>query len=443
VFDEEEKKLAKWKETIEKTDVPQDELELAIKQGFQRAKSVPKVKKRPYVKRGVWSAIVAAILLITVVTSIRVIPAFANAVASIPGMEKVVALIKDNKGLQAAIDNEYYQEINVSNESSGVKITLDGAIADEMNMVLFYTIEFKQNHKSDFFNGVRINGENGEDLKWGGISNKYADDYHTNKKSTNSLEIDFQEPLGTNNVVLEFDIIEGSGETETIKLPFTVDLSEMQSKKYELNEEIIIDGQSIMIKDVTISPVRTSIKVIYDTANTMEIFGFEDLEIVDEKGKIWSSIVTGTTASSTEAKPNEVIYYLQSNYFEKPKNLYLKFHKLMAMDKNEAYVLIDTNNKQIIKQPKDVRFSNLTIVGDYLSADFRGEQNFFHSPLSSSFSDLNKNTFRLLSWSGSPNGEIESTLGMDMPMEDYKSPVRFQINGYPSYIEGDAEIKIK
>ena len=91
VFDEEEKKLAKWKEMIDKTDVPQAELELAIKQGFQRAKNAPRVNKRPYVKRGVWSAIVAAVLLITVVTSIRVLPAFANAVASIPGMKKIVA----------------------------------------------------------------------------------------------------------------------------------------------------------------------------------------------------------------------------------------------------------------------------------------------------------------------------------------------------------------
>ena len=105
------------------------------------AKNAPKVKKRPYVRRGVWSAIVAAILLITVVTSIRAIPAFADVVASIPGMEKIVALIQDNKGLQAAIDNEYYQLLNHSIDKDGVTLTLDGAIADEQEMITFLYCE--------------------------------------------------------------------------------------------------------------------------------------------------------------------------------------------------------------------------------------------------------------------------------------------------------------
>ena len=158
MFDEEEKKLAKWKEIIEKKDVPQDELELAIKQGFQRAKNSPKVNKRPYVKRGAWSAIVAAILLIALVTSIRVIPAFASAVASIPGMEKIVALIQDNKGLQAAIDNEYYQQLNQSIEKDGVTLTLDGAIADEQEIVIFYTLKGVKDGE-EF--GVNTSGFNG------------------------------------------------------------------------------------------------------------------------------------------------------------------------------------------------------------------------------------------------------------------------------------------
>ena len=49
--------------------------------------------------------------------------------------------IQDNKGLQAAIDNEYYQLLNHSIEKDGVTLTLDGAIADEQEMIIFYTVK--------------------------------------------------------------------------------------------------------------------------------------------------------------------------------------------------------------------------------------------------------------------------------------------------------------
>ncbi|WP_203248008.1 DUF4179 domain-containing protein [Sporosarcina beigongshangi] len=444
MFKDEEDKLRKWKVEIENAGVPEDELEVAIRQGLQRAQQVAKpLKKRPVIKRGVWAAVVAAILLIAFATSIRVSPAFANVVASIPGMEKIVALIQDNKGLQSAIDNNHYQEIGVSGESSGVKVIVDGIIADKMNLVLFYTIKFKENHKSDFINHVRIKGANGEDLKWGGISQNYAVNFHDSMVSTNSLEIDFQEPLSTKNVILEFEINGGNGETEVIKLPFTIKMNDVESKRYVLNEEVNVNGQSLTIEEVTISPVRTAIQVRFDPENTMKIFRFEDLQIVNEKGKVWSSIANGTTASSDGEKPNVVIYYLQSNYFEKPKQLYLKFGKLMALEKEEAFLVIDTDRIQILQQPKDARFSNLTMLDNHISIDFRGEENFNHYPFSSDFYDANNGYFYFPSRSGGPNGELESTLVMEMPKESYKSPVKFVIAGYPSYIEKDVKIKIK
>ena len=195
----------------------------------------------------------------------------------------------------------------------------------------------------------------------------------------------------------------------------------MESKRYALNEEVIVNGQSMTIEDVTISPVRTAIQVRFDPENTMKIFGFEDLQIVDEKGKEWSSIANGTTAFSDGEKPNVVTYYLQSNYFENPKHLYLEFGKLMAMEKEEAYLLIDTDKREILKQPKDARFSNLTVLDNNISIDFRGEENFIHYPFGFDFFDANNDYYSISSTNGSPSGEIESTLGMEMPEEQYKN----------------------
>lgn len=443
MFSKEEKKLREWKETIENTAVEQDELERAIMKGFQRAKNVKQVKRSPYIKRSIWSVVVAAILLITLVTSIRVSPAFASAVASIPGMEGIVALIQDNKGLQSAINNEHYQEIGVVGESSGVKIVVDGIIADEKNIVLFYTIEYRQNHRSDFIERIQIKGAKGEDLKWGGISHNYADDYETSMVSTNSLEISFQEPLLTKDVVVEFEIIGGYGETEIIKLPFTIELDNSESQRFTLNEEVIIEGQSMSIVDIVIDPVRTAIQVQFNPNNTKEIYGFEDLQIVDEKGEVWSSIENGVTASANDYEPDVVTYYLQSNYFEEAQKLFLQFNKIMAMDKSEAYILVDTEKEEILKQPKDARFSNVSVIDNEMRMDFQAEKDFYSFPLMLDFIDNDDHLFEISSWSHGRNEALASTIMLELPKKKYNNPIRFEIMGYPSYIQKSVEIKIK
>lgn len=443
MFNEEEKKLEKWKEKIEETTVEQDKLEQAIMKGFQRAKNVKQIKRRPFVKRSVWSAIVAAILLITLVTSIRVSPAFASAVASIPGMERIVALIQDNKGLQSAINNEHYQEIGVVGKSSGVTIVVDGIIADETNIVLFYTIEYKQNHRSDFINAYHIKAADGEELKLGSISHNYADNYDTSMVSTNSLEINFQEPLSTKDVVVEFEVIGGYGETEMIKLPFTIEIDDAESQTFTLNEEVIVEGQSMKIIDIVIGPVRTAIQVQFDPNNTKEIYGFEDLQIVDETGEVWSSIENGITASSSADKPDIVTYYLQSNYFEEAQKLFLQFNKIMAMDKSEAYIIVDTEKEEILQQPKDARFSNISIKDGEMYIDFRGEKDFYHFPINLDFQDDHGQSFEISSWSTGPDEGVEQKIMLGLPNEKYKNPIKFGIMGYPSYIRKDVEVRIK
>ena len=46
----------------------------------------------------------------------------------------------------------------------------------------------------------------------------------------------------------------------------------------------------------------------------------------------------------------------------------------MAMDKDEAFLFIDTHNEKIIKQPADNRFSNLTVNGKFIDIDLLGEE---------------------------------------------------------------------
>ena len=446
MFNEEEKKLEKWKEEIKKTEVTENQLELAIKQGFKSAKTKQQIRKRPYVKRGVWSAIIAAILLITLVTSIRVSPVFASAVASLPGMERIVALIQDNKGLQSAINNEHYEEIGVSGESLGIKFSLDGAIADELNMVLFYTMEFKKGHQNDLIDRFELTDSDGKELEWNSISHNYDEDFDSSMKSTNSIEIEWQDPLIVEELLLKVHIVEGNGEKGVIEIPFITKMGDTESKKYRLDKEVLIAEQSMIIENVTISPVRTAIQVRFNSENSMEIFGFEDLRLVDERGKVWSSIINGVTSSSRN--PNVVTYFLQSNYFEEPEKLFLQFNKLMAMDKDEAYILIDTEKEEIIKQPKAEHFKKVTMENGYLSSgkdfvriDFKGMNGFYQQPFTH-YIDANGKSFDIMASTNNNLEEPNAQIGIELG-GPYKNPIKLPLSGYPSYINGDVKIQIK
>ena len=49
-------------------------------------------------------------------------------------------LIAHDRGLAEAVRNDYYQPIGASQTLDGVTLTVDGVIADESRLVLFYTI---------------------------------------------------------------------------------------------------------------------------------------------------------------------------------------------------------------------------------------------------------------------------------------------------------------
>ena len=439
---EEERKLKKWKEEIEKREVPDDRLEKAIQIGFETAKR--NNKKRAIIKRSIWSTAIAAILMLAFVTSIRVSPAFANAVSSIPGFSGIVELIQDNKGIQMAIENEHYQIIETTGETEGVKVTLEGIITDETSLIVFSKIENNKKHPKRYLTRYRILATDGKE-----IPNDQSFGTAWNQKNdllaTNTTEIKFKGPVPTEEMILEYRFADDIGDDqviETIQIPFKVELKPVKRENFAVNKTVVVDGQKIHIHSITIGPIKTAVEVEYDTENTKKIFGFEDLRIVDEKGEVWSGIKNGSTASWSEDSP-VISYFLQSNYFRDTDHLFLQFNKLMAMNKNEAELIIDTEKQGIVKQPKDNRFGNLKMYGPYMEIELRGGKDYHHDPFSTIYDADGKELHIKSSSFILKNDDEIIKIGIDLPNENYKNPLRFPLYGYPSYIKGDVKIKIK
>ena len=359
MFNEEEKKLRKWKSEIEKIDAPEVRLKEAIENGFNRAKKVLPLKQRTRYKRGIWSAVIAAILLLTLVTSIRVSPAFASAISSIPGMEKIVELIRYDKGIVSAIENDYFQPLQLSSEKDGVTFTVEGVIMDDDQMVVFYTL--KGDYEDIGWEEFKLFDQNGRELPVGVSSYwVYGNEQKSSEKSSN-ITIYFYNKEQGNDFILKGTL---GSELKPIEfeIPFTVEEIVKPIEVFTVNETFIIEGQEITIRKVEISPLRVGVHFQTTPSNTKEVFSFSDLRLVNENQEAWTTIVNGEGSRGT--KDEERVVYLQSNYFEKPKELFLKFNKIQTLNKDEAYVLVDLDKKIILEQPSDKRFKEVTIEND-------------------------------------------------------------------------------
>lgn len=437
MYKNEEEKLNDYKNSYEHISIPESALNDAILAGFQKAKS-EKVKKHR-VKKWLVSFTVAALLLIGFGSSIRMSPAFAGYVSTLPGMEKIVELISDNKGLLSAIENDYYQKLDMVEEKNGIKVVLDGVIADDQGLVVFYTLHSKEREKELSIESANIISLDGQQLNpvitYG--NHDYSEEGKTSHSGT--LEYYFEKPIKSRQFKIEVEVKGASEE----KFSIPIQLKNVQvAKTYELNKTIHIEHQKIEIKDVKISPLRAAVHVKMDAKNTKKILEIEDLRLVDENGETWGKIINGFSASVISA--DETIIYLQSNYFREPKELYLMMNKIQAIEKDQAYLIVDTEKKQIIKQPAGNRISEVRVNGDEVSFIMNTGQEHHYFP----FGGILDGNGEVIDYREAYSTDTEDKgvveVGVIIPeLHAQKNPISLELRFFPAWIEGNAKVKIE
>ncbi|WP_176547236.1 DUF4179 domain-containing protein [Bacillus sp. AFS053548] len=439
MFEKEERELKNLKEKYENVDIPLDEIDEAIQIGFQNAKEVKMITK-PKRKFRIWSIIAAAIFLFGILTSIRVSPTFADYLTKVPGMEKIVEMVRmsDDKGLLSAVENNYAQKIGTSQEKNGINVTIDSVIADEQDIVVFYTINSKSKQKNFEIKSAYLKPSNGEELpdhslSFGDTVNEVGGQY------TSTVEYDFNEPYEQQDFNLELSI-KNEKQSAQFSIPLSIKKHEKTNQIYELNKTVMIEGQKITIKKVTIYPLRVAVQVEMDPSNSKKILDFSNIKLVDQNGEVWSKITNGTTAKNIS--DNERIVFLQSNYFKNPKELYLVINKLQAVDKDEDYILVDTDKQQILKQPKGNFVTDFKKDGNDLTFTLNTKKEFHYSLVGSIF-DANGKEVQTSSGSTEYHDGGKQIEGITISSQNYTNPLKLKLAFYPVYIKGDAKIRVK
>lgn len=452
---EQEKILNRLKAEYQNITIPENIDDFIIKGMIK----YPKKSKVYHVARFASIAVVIALLMLSV--SVRFSPLFADYLQDVPVLKYIVKLVNYDKGLKAAVENNFIQGVSVSDEHDGIKFTVDSIIVDEARMIVFYTIENNSQYNYLDMREARFTDKSGKNLE-AGISYGFFYNKPNIRKIQDNIKASFIQTTVIPDIVhmyVKFNQRNDLDSTKGTSLPYIwqvdipIDKSMFENLKqvYNVDKTIEVENQKITISKATVYPTRIAVDITFAEENSMKIFNFENIKITNAKGETLSTITNDVTASFVD--DNHMVLYFESDFFNNPENLYLHIGSIRALEKDKTGVVVDLNTKNLLKAPddrlrlKDIsKSSGKTTISFLLSGDQFLENQTRYSVSSSGVYDKNGKELKILEMSNSYstggedfNQEIQITLEGN----HLDSPIKVILNDYHSRIKGDFIIKIK
>ncbi|UJF34195.1 DUF4179 domain-containing protein [Paenibacillus hexagrammi] len=460
-----------------------EKVDAAISEGIWQAQ-MKQMHGRKLVRRRIGGLAAACLLFAACLFTIRVSPVFAAMVRDIPGFERFVDLISHNmdKGIQLAVDHDFVQPVQVSDEHDGVKLTVQGIIADDARMVMFYEIELPDQVKGTTVQldqpslldasgqpllasiGFNYPDEAKQDDFSSGIQRGTAD-FHLAKDAVFPDEVTFQVNLirpepslsserakslqaGTDDS-FELDLARDEGTKYELRIPIDQAKFAGLRQEYDINQTIQVEGQAVSFTKAVVSPLHVSLYMDYGADNTKQIFGAGDIWLVDDEGRIWNN----TSASVTKDHP---VYNFESPYFIKPSSLHVEGTWFRALDKDQMTVKVNTETKQVLEAPDDkIALHDVTSTNEYTKLDFAisgldAEDHMMYSLFENGFVDAGGQNYNEAALKGETVSGYSSSSQPDVQHDlfyienkAYQQPLTFTIYSYPGYIRQPYDIRIK
>lgn len=301
---------------------------------------------------------------------VNIFPSVAYAMYNIPFIGNLTKVVSFSTSLTRAVEQDYVQYLGQSQTKDGITVTLEHMIADQKQMYLFFNADdLEGNHALVASPTITWEGMTSDDSLGGSLKREYE---HYLEEST-GLEkrgegIFVYSKNLNNNVPESVDIkITAKNYSSTTldeearynefdefycypvgtDFEFTIDIDpkfiESKQNYHYLNKTVELEGQKLTITVIEINPSQISVIVKEDENNTAYIDGLE-MYLKNEKGEILTKPTEGAIASSTEDRPYETIYYMESDYFSDSQNLTLYIDAFELLDKDKEFIKADLKN---------------------------------------------------------------------------------------------------
>lgn len=487
MYNVEEQALSEMKSTFAGGSVP-EQIDDRIRQGMELAKrDLERRRRRKW--RSLWTGIAAAFVVLVLAGSIRVSPAFAAFVRDIPGMDYFVKLIADDRGLQDAVANEWMQPVGLSDAHDGMRLTVDGIIADERRAVIFYTVKHENENENENF-AVRLSDIRvlqGDRTPLHGILSYGYEDIGKTVGSKGEAgirrgRVDVGLSAGDGSVLPDELIFSASLMAEDTRsyVPFDekdrragddlvgpeprkaspstnwevrikIDKAKFAAMKkvYPIGQTIDVQGHKLTFVQATVYPLQTVLEVKTDPSNRMKFLDFADLRLADEQG---TALKSGNGSGGADV--NQRFIYFESNYFDPPEHLYAEGELFRAWDTENSQVVIDLDREKLVSAPDDrLKLEKVSRSASVIQLHFSltgidEADNLIYSILNTEYTDGDGKTYSMSGQSGMSSasvsaGDRKQKISYVISNKPYKQPLTFQVYQYPGYLREKFRVQIK
>jgi hypothetical protein len=347
-----------------------------------------KRKKRAlYSSLGTVAASLAFVLLVNTST------AFADSMSRIPVLSELADFVKLDRGLSSAIENDYVQEVGLTAWDGEKTLMLPYVLADERNLILFFQlpkgyeleeedwimVNLKQ--MTDKATGERI--EEGFSYGSGALPGQSMEENNgylmqrynfIERKLPQSILMEVELKV-TSYEQTEEQAMAGEEGTHTSKyagtFSFSIDFNAFKEPKvYPVNREYTLKGQEVTVKEMTVYPTGTEVTFEFSRENSAWVRG---IDIALEQDGIEVENTSGMITSTHDDEKGTMSIFIDSNYFEKPKEQALLLRGARILEKDQEYLTIDLDNRTITPQIEGFELKEVTRKGDLVELVFSTE----------------------------------------------------------------------
>lgn len=313
-----------------------------------RIKALHKAKKEKSRKVAFVGCSTVIVFCLCFLLTVQQSPTFASFATKIPGLSALVELIQDNKGIQDAIENDYYEEIGLIQSKNGKTVTLHGAIIDEYNVFLNYEFDFTRKVANHNAYDIEI-FQAGKSIMEGASSRGTMDD-GDGPVSHSKHQFEMQLPKPIDRELLDFTVVITFHDGTILDFPFTLKNPIAKTKVTKANRVVSVSGQQFTITEIRRTPLRVAIDLEENPNNTMNILSYDGMAIHLNTGNERKPIMNGLS-SYREDGDLATTYLFQSNYFYEADELTITFDQVMAVPKDDNFIEVDFATYEVLYVP--------------------------------------------------------------------------------------------
>lgn len=410
-------------------DVPKEKLQQVRMDMFRKVQREKRTKKR------IVSVAIASLFCLSLLFSIRVSPTIASHVAKIPGFQAIVSAVVRDKGIKDVVDNDYYEEINVTQSKNGLSLTLQGVIADNTGLVLYYDADASFDMSELHLEEVQM-FQGDVEIKGGG---SFRSNQSNQTRFSSSVDYSFSEPFAytSKDFKVVFRFYEKDKGNIEITIPFSLQNEIAKEKIITANRTVDVGGQKFTITQIRRSPLRTAIDIELDEANTMQILALDDFAVETENGERREGMKYGLSLGG-DIRDGKFTLNLQSNYFHDSDSLKLLIGAVHAVPKGEDFIEVDFGKKEVLTKPDyldwDISVTEQSVSVAAKKWDDRRAHSFLNSAV--------KADGTTLKYKGSTFSDDEQYLFEKENFEKYDGRAKMYLNYFFNPIGENIELNI-